>query len=218
LAKVSAINAASVGLNPTVAALLAHLAPTQIAGFDEVGRGPLAGPVVAACAILPLGFQLAGITDSKALSPAKREALYPQLLNSVSWGAGWVWPTEIEALNIHHASLEAMARAWTDCCQRFPQAVAAVCQGISDGKFCPPLPYACAAQVKGDLLVPAISAASIIAKVQRDNYMIEQDKLYPAYGFAGHKGYPSPAHRTALMTHGPCPIHRMAWVEKFVGA
>jgi ribonuclease HII len=109
-----------------------------------------------------------------------------------------------------------MRLAWLDMAERFPAAAGLSRYGIVDGKHCPQVPFPCLAQVKGDLLIPAISAASIIAKVTRDRYMEEQAKIFPEYGFARHKGYPTQEHQAALHRFGPCPIHRQSWVSKIL--
>lgn len=201
------------GLNHAVATLLKNTPEACIAGFDEVGRGPLAGPVVAGCVVFHQGAQVAGLTDSKALSAKKREALEPLIKEFTCWGLGWLWPDDIARLNIHQASLKAMTMAWEDLRTRFPAAQDQVSTGISDGKYCPELPFPCLAQVKGDLLIGQISAASIIAKVARDAWMDEAAVMYPGYGFEQHKGYGTPLHLDAIRRLGPCPIHRLAWIS-----
>ena len=180
-----------------------------IAGVDEAGRGPLAGPVVAAAVILPKGFQaitaLSGLADSKKLTARRREALAIEIRTHAQVAVAIAEPAEIDRLNILHASLAAMSRA----VRSLPQAPA---QALIDGNHCPKdLPCDAATIVGGDASEPAISAASIIAKTVRDDLMIDADKRFPGYGFAGHKGYPSPAHRAALEEMGPSPIHRLSY-------
>jgi len=188
-----------------------------VAGVDEVGRGPLAGPVVAAAVILPLGFTHPEIKDSKLLSAKQREKLAPIIQQSAEcWSIGTIDVDGIDRLNILRASLTAMAQALQGLS---PQADIA----LIDGNQKIPVeflaaPGAKAAQqlcqktiVKGDRLCLSIAAASIIAKVARDRMMIEFDKQYPEYGFAGHKGYGSAAHLAALRRYGPTPIHRRSF-------
>ncbi|WP_444994612.1 ribonuclease HII [Aliikangiella sp. IMCC44359] len=177
----------------------------KVAGVDEVGRGPLAGPVVAAAVILDPAQPIVGLTDSKKLSEKKREKLSEEIRQkALSWYIARCEPEEIDELNILQASLLAMKRA---------------VEGLSvppehclvDGNKLPQLNCSAEAIVKGDLTEPAISAASIIAKVARDNEMCEMDKVFPHYGFAKHKGYPTKAHREAIIQHGITPIHRKSF-------
>lgn len=171
-----------------------------IAGVDEVGRGPLAGPVVAAAVILEK--PIVGIKDSKLLSPKKREMLFPQIQEQcIAWAIGRAEVAEIDALNIFHASLLAMKRA-IEALTVLPQHV------VVDGKFCPRINFSVEAIIGGDRTVPVISAASILAKVIRDHEMVEYDKQYPEYGFAAHKGYGTKQHLLALKKYGATPIHR----------
>jgi len=185
----------------------------RVAGVDEAGRGPLAGPVVAAAVILPEGYDIAGIGDSKALSPKKREAAFARLVadaakgyetSGVAIGIGWSYPEEIDRVNILQATYMAMRRAVAELCVA-PDAV------LVDGLPVPNLHKHCKAIVKGDAKSVSIAAASIIAKVTRDRYMTEADALYPEYGFAGHKGYGAPVHLAALSEHGACAIHRRSF-------
>ncbi|CEG56723.1 ribonuclease HII [Legionella fallonii] len=174
-----------------------------IAGVDEVGRGPLAGAVVTAAVILK--EPIAGICDSKKLSAKNRKLLSLRIKEeALAYAYGRAEVEEIDQLNIHHATLLAMKRA-VDSLLIKPDAVKI------DGLHVPKLSMPCEAIVKGDSLVPAISAASILAKVLRDEEMDEFDKIYPGYGFAGHKGYPTVEHREALVRLGPCPIHRRSY-------
>ena len=176
-----------------------------IAGVDEVGRGPLAGPVVAAAVILDPARPIAGLADSKQLSPARRERLALDIrANALAWALGRAEVTEIDRLNIFQAALLAMRRA-VETLPMTPDRV------LVDGKHCPPLACPCTAIVKGDATVPAISAASILAKVTRDAELRELHDRYPRYDFARHKGYPTAVHREALRRYGPCPEHRRSF-------
>lgn len=173
-----------------------------IAGVDEVGRGPLAGPVFAAAVILDPGQVIGGLADSKTLSAARREKL-DDLIRSraLAWSLGSASVQEIDALNILQASLLAMQRAVSNLALQ-PHLV------LVDGAQCPTLGCPSQAIIKGDQTVAAISAASIVAKVARDRQMLELDGIYPGYGFASHKGYPTRAHLRALQDLGVSPIHR----------
>lgn len=176
-----------------------------LAGVDEVGRGPLAGPVVAAAVILDPARPIDGLADSKALTPERRATLAELIQErALCWALGRAEVEEIDRLNIFHASLLAMARAVKalDPCPEY---------ALIDGTHCPSLPCPSEALVKGDSRVPAISAASIIAKVARDRELRELDGRYPGYGFAEHKGYSTAAHLEALARLGPCAIHRRSY-------
>lgn len=180
-----------------------------IAGLDEAGRGPLAGPVVAAAVILPADFcdieGLSGMTDSKVLTAARREALAAEIRACALVGVAVAEPAEIDRLNILHASMAAMARALSNL-------PCAPCEALVDGNRLPDgLPCPARAIVGGDGTEPAISAASIIAKTVRDALMIEADRRFPGYGFASHKGYGAPAHKAALERLGPSPLHRLSF-------
>jgi ribonuclease HII len=177
-----------------------------IAGVDEAGRGPIAGPVVAACVVLPPRHTLAGIADSKQLTPAQREALYHAITqHALAWAIGLASPREIERYNILQASLLAMRRAVL-ALPLPPQRV------LVDGKHAiPSLPLPQQAIVDGDALEESIAAASILAKVARDRIMRELDRLYPQYGFAQHKGYPTALHLERLRMYGACPAHRRTY-------
>jgi ribonuclease HII len=178
---------------------------TDFAGVDEVGRGPLAGDVVAAAVILDPARPIAGLRDSKKLSPAKRLELEKVIKeNALSWAVARATVAEIDEINILQASLLAMHRA-VSALNVQPGYV------LVDGNRLPRWHYAGEAVVKGDDRVPAISAASILAKVQRDGELIEFDSQYPGYGFASHKGYPTPAHLRALIELGVTPIHRLSF-------
>ncbi len=186
-------------------ALPARITAGWLAGVDEAGRGPLAGDVVAAAVILDPQRPLAGLADSKKLSEARREALYPRIVDaSLAWAVGRASPGEIDAINILQATLLAMQRA----VQALDIAPAEI---WVDGNRTPRWDYPSRAIVKGDARVPEISAASIIAKVTRDRDMLELEQRYPGYGFMRHKGYPTLAHREALARLGPCPVHRRSF-------
>lgn len=177
----------------------------RLAGVDEAGRGPLAGPVVAAAVILPPDHGIDGLADSKRLSAARREALAPLIRErAVAWALGRAEPAEIDAVNILQATLRAMTRAVAEL-RVTPTAVRV------DGNQCPSLACPVEAVVGGDGKVAVISAASILAKVARDAEMTALDARFPGYGFAGHKGYGTAAHRAALARLGPCPAHRSSF-------
>lgn len=176
-----------------------------IAGVDEVGRGPLAGPVVAAAVILDPEQPIAGLADSKKLSEKRREVLADLIqTRALAWSIARAEVEEIDAINILQASLLAMRRA-------VEALMPAAKYALIDGNRCPELPCAAEAVVKGDSRVAAISAASIIAKVARDHEMVRMDREYPGYGLAQHKGYPSKAHLQALEQLGVTPIHRRSY-------
>ncbi|MCL9684599.1 ribonuclease HII [Legionella maioricensis] len=174
-----------------------------MAGVDEVGRGPLAGAVVTAAVILKK--TIPGLADSKTLTAKSRKLLSLQIKEqALAYAYGRAEVEEIDRLNIHHATLLAMKRA-VEALSIQPHTVKV------DGLHVPELSVPCEAIVQGDSLVPEISAASILAKVLRDEEMEEFDRIYPGYGFASHKGYPTVAHREALIRLGPCPIHRRSY-------
>jgi ribonuclease HII len=176
-----------------------------VAGVDEAGRGPLAGPVAAAAVILDPARPIAGLKDSKQLTAAQREALAVEVrAHSLAWAVAWADHREIDELNILQASLLAMARA-VAALTLVPAHV------LVDGNRCPRLPYPVTAIVKGDSKVPAISAASILAKVERDAAMLRLDAEYPGYGFAVHKGYPTAVHLAALERQGVSAVHRRSY-------
>ncbi|MCB1874622.1 MAG: ribonuclease HII [Chromatiales bacterium] len=177
----------------------------RIAGVDEVGRGPLAGPVVAAAVILDPDRPIVGLDDSKALSEARREALFePIRERALAYAVASASVEEIDRINILQASLLAMQRA-VEQLQPPPDLA------LVDGNRCPSLPCEARAVVGGDASVAAISAASILAKVTRDRLMHELDREYPGYGLARHKGYPTRAHVEALRTLGVSPLHRRSF-------
>ena len=184
---------------------------SYIAGVDEVGRGPLAGPVVAAVVILPQDFDVLGIDDSKKLSPKKREELFDVIREkALAWSVGWVGPERIDEINILEATKEAMTQA---------------VQGLSlqpdhvliDGNFTVrALALPQTAIVKGDANSTSIAAASILAKVTRDRYMEEMDSVYPGYAFASNKGYGTKAHYDGLKAQGLTPIHRKTFISDYL--
>ena len=180
---------------------------TLIAGVDEVGRGPLAGPVVCAAVIMPLDNIIEGVDDSKKLSEKKREKLYDEILNvALAYSIEWVYEDEIDRINILNATKKCMARAINglkikpDVCL-----VDAIDKLDTNVKLTP--------IIHGDALSYNIGAASILAKVARDRFMVEQDKIYPEYGFARNKGYGTKVHMDALRGKGPCKIHRRSFIK-----
>jgi ribonuclease HII len=176
-----------------------------IAGVDEAGRGPLAGPVLAAAVILDELHPIKGLADSKKLSARKREQLFDEIrAKALCFSVAQASVQEIDTLNILQATLLAMRRA-VEGLRLAPKLV------LVDGNRLPVLPMRAEAIVKGDALVAAISAASILAKVTRDRWCLEVDALYPAYGFAQHKGYGTAEHLVALQAHGACPVHRTSF-------
>ena len=180
--------------------------PLLVAGVDEAGRGPLAGPVAVAAVILDPARPIAGLNDSKKLSEARREALYPLIVErALAWRIEFVEADEIDALNILQATLAGMRRALL--------ALAPAAEfALIDGNRLPrALPCPARAIVGGDAIAPSISAASILAKVTRDRILVEYETRWPGYGFARHKGYPAPAHLEALRQLGPCPEHRRSF-------
>ena len=176
-----------------------------VAGVDEAGRGPLAGPVVAAAVILDPARRIRGLRDSKVLTAEEREELSIKIReNAIAWAVGTADVLEIDRINILRASLLAMRRAVAAL------SIAPV-EALVDGDHCPDLGCRAYAIVKGDRDVPAISAASIIAKTTRDAMLVQLDRMYPDYGFANHKGYATPEHLAALNVFGPCPEHRRSF-------
>lgn len=188
---------------------------SAVCGSDEVGRGPLAGPVVAACAILPAGCDISLLLDSKKLTHRKLLVAYECLVNAkVPIGIGVVQPATIDQINILQASLLAMKRAVEAMSDQgyVPDYI------LVDGKFEIPCSIPQTTLIKGESRSASIAAASIIAKVTRDKMMEDMHQTYPVYGFAQHKGYPTAAHRKAIKEHGPCEIHRKTFkgVKEFV--
>lgn len=187
------------------ATLVLTAPPLLTAGVDEAGRGPLAGPVCAAAVILDPARPIAGLDDSKRLSERRRDALEPEIkARALAWAVAWASAAEIDALNILKASLLAMSRA-VAALDPPPGRV------LVDGNRLPVLACPAEAIVGGDGLIAAIGAASILAKVARDRLMCRLDAEYPGYGFAVHKGYPTRAHRDALVRLGPCSEHRRSF-------
>lgn len=184
---------------------------SRICGVDEAGRGPLAGPVCAAAVILPRDLEIEGLNDSKKLTEKRREALYDIIVKeAVAYGIAFATEQEIDEINILQATFLAMRRAIGELSVR-PDVV------LVDGNREPESDIPVKTIVKGDSLSANIAAASILAKVTRDRFMLEQDRLYPEYGFALHKGYGTKAHYAALTEHGVCPIHRRTFLKKFYG-
>lgn len=182
--------------------------PRSVVGVDEAGRGPLAGPVVAAAVVL--GESIEGLADSKRLSPERREQLAERIRErAVAWSIAWADPAEIDAINILHATMLAMRRAILGI--RVP-----LQRALVDGNRLPNLRMADGelageAIIKGDTSVACISAASILAKTSRDRMMVTLHARFPAYGFATHKGYPTPEHQRVLESQGPCVAHRRSF-------
>jgi ribonuclease HII len=180
-----------------------------VCGVDEAGRGPLAGAVVAGAVVLDPDNPINGLKDSKKLSAIRREFLYEQIqLKAKAWGIGEASPAEIDEINILQATMLAMRRAIEDLATRlgsWPD------KALIDGNRCPELPISAEAIVKGDAKEPAISAASILAKVTRDRQMMALHELHPQYGFAQHMGYPTEAHFAALKEFGACDQHRRSF-------
>jgi len=191
------------------------LAPTEpeICGIDEAGRGPLAGPVYAAAVVLPESFPIDILDDSKALSASRRESAFSVIVEgAIAWAIDWASPSEIDELNILGATFLAMSRAHeallaslAECGRAAPR------ETLVDGNRLPSLRGEARAIVGGDALVPAIMAASILAKVARDLQMERFDWLYPEYGYSRHKGYPTKSHREVVLSRGPSPIQRSSF-------
>jgi ribonuclease HII len=182
-----------------------------LAGVDEAGRGCLAGPVVAGAVILPESFDLPNLTDSKKLTAERRAALEPAIkTQAVAWGLGVVWAAEIDRINILQATFKAMARAVAVMKAR-PSRLEVDGNKIIPSHLLPFPGLSQKAVVEGDALVPAISAASILAKTFRDRLMERLDRRFPGYGLAVHKGYGTAAHCKAIAQLGPCPLHRLTF-------
>lgn len=181
-----------------------------VAGMDEAGRGPLAGPVVAACVMLPCNLLIPGVNDSKKLSPKKRETLYEIIIeNALGSGTGWVYEDIIDEINILNAARLAFGNAYKNMNRACEAVFIDALTGVDTA----------AAQhiiVHGDALCYSIAAASIIAKVERDRYMTEIALKYPEYGFEKHKGYGTRQHIEAIKKYGPCEIHRRSFIKNFV--
>ena len=182
-----------------------------ICGVDEAGRGPLAGPVCAAAVILPQDLEIEGLNDSKKLTEKRRDALYDIIIEkAIAYGIAFSTEQEIDEINILQATFLAMQRA----VEKLPIKPDMV---LVDGNREPNFELPVKTIIKGDSQSANIAAASILAKVTRDRYMMEQDATYPQYGFAVHKGYGTKAHYAALTEHGHCPIHRLSFLKKFYG-
>lgn len=182
-----------------------------ICGIDEAGRGPLAGPVCAAAVILPEGLEIPGLNDSKKLTDKKHRELFPIIEEqALAYGIGWASQEEIDDINILQATFLAMSRAVEQLSIRPDLA-------LVDGNRAPTLDLPVETVVKGDSLSASIAAASVLAKVSRDDVMLRMAEEYPGYGFEVHKGYGTKAHYEALRTFGPSPIHRRTFLKKFYG-
>lgn len=181
----------------------------MVAGVDEAGRGPLAGPVCAAAVILPANVDIPGLNDSKKLSDKQRRALFPMILEkAVAYGIAFATEQEIDDINILQATFLAMERAVSQL-QTKPELL------LIDGNRNRDFGIPSETVIHGDSLSASIAAASVLAKVTRDDYMLEQAKAYPEYGFEIHKGYGTKAHYAALEKFGHCPLHRMSFLKKF---
>ena len=180
-----------------------------VAGIDEVGRGPLAGPVVTACVSIPRDRLIPGVDDSKKLSEKRREALYPLLLEAADYAETcFIGPDVIDGINI----LQATRRAMESCAAGFANGVFLI-DAVKDLE----LPCPARSLIHGDALSYMIGAASIVAKVTRDRYMVQLDEKYPMYGFARNKGYGTAEHIAALKKYGPCPEHRRSFIRGILG-
>jgi ribonuclease HII len=178
-----------------------------VCGVDEAGRGPLSGPVFAAACILPDGLEIPGLNDSKKLSPKKRDALFDIICReAVAYAIASASPSEIDEMNILNADMLAMRRA-------IEQLPTKADIALIDGNIARDMPIPAYPVIKGDAISCSIAAASILAKVARDRMCLEDDRLYPQYGFAKHKGYGTKEHMQALRTYGPCPIHRKSFLK-----
>ena len=201
-----------------------------LCGLDEAGRGPLAGPVSAAAVILPDNFPLELLNDSKKLSPAAREKARSAICaRAIAWGIGWASAAEIDEINILKASLLAMKRAFEAMTASLNESfcgsagmisggsgslVLSKIHAVADGTFVPDIPVPCESLIKADSLVPAVMAASILAKTARDRLMEYYAVFFPGYGYEKHKGYPTKAHREAVQRLGPSPIQRLSFRVK----
>lgn len=179
----------------------------SVCGVDEAGRGPLAGPVVAAACILPIGCEIEGLNDSKKLSEKKRDMLFEEIKEkAIAYSIASASHEEIDKFNILNATMLAMVRAIEGLPKKADFA-------IVDGNCIRNFPIPAATLVKGDAKCPSIAAASILAKVTRDRMCIEMDEMYPEYNFKKHKGYPTKEHRELVMKYGPSPIHRKTFLK-----
>lgn len=180
----------------------------MIAGIDEVGRGPLAGPVVTACVSINLDRLVSGVDDSKKLSEKKREELYSLIMENADYAkTAWIWQDEIDRINILNATKKAMETCAADF--KGDLILVDAVEGIL-------LPCTHKSIIHGDAMSYMIGAASIVAKVERDRYMAEMDTKYPMYGFAANKGYGTAQHIEAIKKYGPCELHRKSFITKFI--
>jgi ribonuclease HII len=187
----------------------------MICGHDEAGRGPLAGPVCAAAVVLPPDFPRDILGDSKALSESRREIARTAIMEgALGWGIGWASHEEIDDINILQASLLAMKRAFEAMLAACPGLESSALEAIADGLYVPAIPIPCKALVKADAQIPEVMAASILAKTARDREMERYARLYPQYGYEKHTGYPTKAHREAILRFGPSPIQRLKFRVK----
>ena len=191
----------------------------MICGIDEAGRGPLAGPVCAAAVILKKDFPLDVLNDSKKISSIRRSEIREIIFTkALILGIGWASHAEIDEINILQASLLAMKRAFLDLQKRAAEKQLILSYenltAVADGNFTPDISIPCKAMVKADAQVHEVMAASILAKTERDIYMNQMAQLYPLYGYEKHKGYPTKAHREAVLKHGPSPIQRLSFKVK----
>ncbi len=191
-----------------------------VCGFDEAGRGPLAGPVSAACVILPPNFPVELLNDSKKLTEKKREKAEPVIKELSCWGLSMVDHKEIDKINILEASMKAMSQAFDQMLEKLPDWCkkngleipdTRTIKAITDGTRCAPVDCLVCCEPKADGKYECVMAASILAKVARDRLMVEYDRLYPQYGYAKHKGYPTAAHRKICHEIGPSPIQRLSF-------
>ena len=179
----------------------------HVCGIDEAGRGPLSGPVVAAACVLEPGTEIPGLNDSKKLTPKKRDLLYDLVIErATDFAVGFATPEEVDRINILNATMLAMRRAIAALKEPADYA-------LVDGNCIRDYPIPARAIIKGDSLSMSVAAASILAKVTRDRLCLEDDRQYPMYGFAKHKGYGTAEHIAALRTYGPCPIHRNTFLK-----
>lgn len=179
----------------------------HVCGIDEAGRGPLSGPVVAAACVLEPGTEIPGLNDSKKLTPKKRDLLYDLVIErATDFAVGFATPEEVDSINILNATMLAMRRAIAALKEPADYA-------LVDGNCIRDYPIPARAIIKGDSLSMSVAAASILAKVTRDRLCLEDDRQYPMYGFAKHKGYGTAEHIAALRTYGPCPIHRKTFLK-----
>ncbi len=179
----------------------------HVCGIDEAGRGPLSGPVVAAACVLEPGTEIPGLNDSKKLTPKKRDLLYDLVIErAADFAVGFATPEEVDSINILNATMLAMRRAIAALKEPADYA-------LVDGNCIRDYPIPARAIIKGDSLSMSVAAASILAKVTRDRLCLEDDRQYPMYGFAKHKGYGTAEHIAALRTYGPCPIHRKTFLK-----